>query len=157
LKNIYYYLHGAILSAFASMAAYVTFQDASIYSPPDAIWRATVFSIAVYAFLALILYALTRDHETTSLVATILVLGLMYIWRTFLIVAFSAGLAWLALAFVVKNFKLSQLHVSIAVISVAISAYSGIQYINLATKAPWDSKTNLTAPVDLVPAAQPES
>ncbi len=157
MKNTHYYLPGAIFSAFASMAAYVTFQDANIYSPPDAIWRATVFSIAVYAFLALILYALTRDHETTGLVANILVLGLMYIWRTFLLVSFAGGLAWLALAFLGKKFKLSQLQVSMAVISVAISAYSGIQYIRLATNAPWDSKTNLTAPVDLEPAAQSES
>jgi len=156
LKKIYYYLHGIIFSAFASMAIYVTYQDANIYSPPDGIWRATVFSIAVYVLLTLILYALTRDHETTGIVATILVLGLMYIWRTFLLVAFAAGLAWLALAFVGKKFKLSQLHISMVVISVAISAYSLIQYLTLATNAPWDSKTNMTLPVDLEPAALAE-
>lgn len=157
LKKIIYYLHGAAFSAFASMAIYVTFQDANIYSSPDAISRATIFSILIYVLLALAIYALTRDHETAGFVATMLVLGLMYIWRTFLLVAFAAVLAWVALAFVGKKFKLSQLHISMAVISIALSIYSGIQYIALATSTPWNAETNLTTPINLETSTAPEN
>jgi hypothetical protein len=149
LKKSIYYLHGTVLAAFASIGIYITFQDAYIYSPPEAIWRATFFSIFLYVFLAFVLYALTKSHETTGLVATLLVLGLMYIWRTFLVVVLATGLAWLALAVVGKKFKTFQLHISLAVISVVMSIFSMVQFIGLVTSTPWNANTNLTEPINL--------
>lgn len=150
-----YYLHGVLLSAFASMSIYVTFQDASIYSPPNAILRLTIFSLLGYVFFVSLSYLITRDHDTSGLIATLLVLGFMYIWRSFLVIFVAGSLAWLGLAIVGKKVKTFQLHISLIAVSIAMSVYSGVQFYSLTTNVHWGKYENLTESINFAVSEPP--
>lgn len=156
-KKLIPYLHGIIFSATASLALYVTMQDASIFSPPNAIWRPTIFTLVLYIIFAVILYKILKNHETSGLVATIIMLGLVYLWTTFLVVLISAIFTWLLLAVVGKKFTMTQLHASLITIGVACSAYFYINYITFIANNSWDEKANLTPRLEFQPTRSEQS
>lgn len=128
---------------------YVTMQDASIFSPPNAIWRPAIFTVFLYLAFAFLLYIILKSHDTSGLVATIILLGLVYLWTTFLVVIVSAIATWLLLAMAGKKFTTAQLHASLITIGIACLAYFGTNYIIFSANNPWDEKENLTNHLDL--------
>lgn len=149
LKKLTYYLHGGIFAAVASMLLYITFQDATIFTPPSSIWRATIASVLLYALLAVVLYVATRDHDTSGLTSTFFILGLFYLWKPFLFALFVIIATWALLALVARRFFLWQLHASAITVSLVFLIYFGSSYINFIIRTPVDEKENLTSRIDI--------
>ena len=102
MKSFHYYLHGLIFAFMAPISIYTTYQDASIYAQPNSIWRMVLFCILFYVIIAFLSYFLLREHLPAGLIATVAVLGILYPWRTFIVILLSVALSWVLLGIVGK-------------------------------------------------------
>jgi len=153
VKNLLYYFHGLCFSTFASVSIYMTYQDAQIFAAPNSIWRSVIFSILFYVVFIVILYIITKDHETTGIAGTFMVLGMLYIWRTFILITIAIALAWLLLGIVGKKFSLIHFHISASAIALAIAAYHGVQYLGYINGLEWGEKDVMASPLPIESAS----
>ena len=93
MKTISALLHGFFFSVGCVLILYVTNPDVFIYVPPSNIIPPLVFSIAVYLLFVLIFSFILRNVEIAGLIATLLVLGLLYLWSFFIAIIVTALLS----------------------------------------------------------------
>ena len=129
MKNILYYLHSLLFAAIAPLYVYVSYPDRQIYVSPDSIWRLVLGSCLLCLFLASVFFALLRDHLSAGLVSTSLILGILYPRYPFLFIVGVIFMASLLLAVVTRRFDLVHPAVACSAISLIITLYVGMEYL----------------------------
>lgn len=133
----------------APISIYTTYQDASIYAQPNSIWRMVLFCILFYVIIAFLSYFLLREHLPAGLIATVAVLGILYPWRTFIVILLSVALSWVLLGIVGKKFDFNHPHFSAIGVSIIIAVYFGVSYIQFSQSLDWDENKSLALPIDI--------
>lgn len=100
---IFPYLHGFIFSLSACLSVYITMRDATTFAPPSEIARPTAGTLLAYLVIALLAYLISRDHDTSGLTATSMILGTVYLWNTFVVTVIASILTWSMLVFISKK------------------------------------------------------
>jgi hypothetical protein len=146
-KLIPYYLHGFLLAFIAPISVYVTYQDASLFNKPDSVWRLTVFCLAYFILNALLFFFIFKDHSTAGMMTTFSILGMLFLWRNFVIFIIAILLGWACLALLIKRRRALHLNNIMLATSFSVVAYFGFNYVKMLYNMNWDDKTPMTQPV----------
>jgi len=147
MKTISALLHGFFFSAGCVLILYVTNPDVFIYVPPSNIIPPLVFSIAVYLLFVLIFSFILRNVEIAGLIATLLVLGLLYLWSFFIAIIVTALLSILIVRLFRKKVRYSDVHLILNMISVAVFGFYLFQFCSMILGLPWASYRASIQPV----------
>ena len=130
MKHFLYYLHSLIFAAIAPLYVYVAYPDRQIHVSPNGVWRLVIVFLVFFLFLALIFFALLREHLSAGLISTCLILGILYPRYPFLFIVAAILVTSLLLMILTKNFELRQVYLACTAISSVIAVYIGIEYIS---------------------------
>jgi hypothetical protein len=149
LKNLPYYAHGLIFGFIAPITVYVTYQDASIFAPPDSVWRLVVVCACLSLVFGAVCYSLLREHRYAGLLASFIVLDLLYIWRIYAVILVAILFAWGLLSYTSKKMTLFNVHLSMIAISMSIAGYFGLNYWQMSRVMDWDETRSMLTPVPI--------
>ena len=155
MKSFTYLLHGFVFAFGSAIILYgaVTRLDVLIH-PADVI-PPIIFSIVAFFFFVLLGYLLTRSLDSAGLIATLLVLGLFYLWSVFLAVILIALVSLLAIRILFKKVRNVDTHLVLNAISVAIVGYYVFRFVTLIGGTPWASAPVVVQPIHGVPEKLP--
>lgn len=140
---IFPYLHGFIFSLSACLSVYITMRDATTFAPPSDIARPTAGTLLAYLVIALLAYLISRDHDTSGLTATSMILGTVYLWNTFVVTVIASIITWGMLVFISKKMNFAQLHAALTTIGISFLVYFGATYSIFIIENPWGKHQNL--------------
>lgn len=140
---IFPYRHGFIFSLSDRLSVYITMRDATTFAPPSDIARPTVGTLLAYLVIALLAYLISRDHDTSGLTATSMILGIVYLWNTFVVTVIASILTWSMLVFISKKKNFAQLHAALTTIGMSFLVYFGATYSIFIIENPWGKHQNL--------------
>jgi hypothetical protein len=148
MKTINALLNGFFFSVGCVLILYVTNRDVFIYVPPSNIIPPLIFSIVIYLLFVLIISFFLRDVEVAGLIATLFVLGLLYLWPFFVAIIVTTLLSILIVRLFRKKVRYSDVHLILNVISIAIFGFYLYQFSSMILGLPWASYHGTIQPVD---------
>jgi len=148
MKKMKYILHGTLFSLCSGLIIYVFKSDSSLFINPIDLIYPTIFSLFVFILFLFIGYLVSRNLKTSGLFASILVLGLFYIWPVFLVILISYLATFLLLKFLLKKPDLIESNLILNFISIVLVCITSTLFINQMVGIPRVSRENLILPVD---------
>lgn len=122
-------LYGLLFAAVSPIILYVVNQDNRIYVSPFDVINSLLFSLALYLVLFSLACFLTRRVETAGLIATILVLGFLYLWPLFVIIVIVMLLIVVLVKIIWKTIKTSVVLFLINALCVVFVGFYVAQFI----------------------------
>ena len=151
MKSFTYWLHGFIFAFGSAIILYGSIVDVNIFVAPTDVIRPTIFSIFVFVVFSLFAYLLTRNLESAGLIATFLVLGLLYLWTVFLAILVIALVGLIAIRILFKRLRFADVHLILNVISVAIVGYYVLRFVTVINDSPLGSALVAVQSIEGVP------
>jgi hypothetical protein len=148
MKTISALLHGFFFSIGCVLILYVTNPDVFIYVPPANIIPPLIFSVAIYLLFVLIFSLFLRNIEIAGLIATLLVLGMLYLWPFFVAIIVTTLLSILIVWLFRKKIKFGDVHLILNVISAAVFGFYLYQFSSMILSLPWASYRSTIQTVD---------
>lgn len=149
MKNAFYYLHAFLFAVLAPIYVYISYPDRYIYVSPNSVSRLILFSFLLFLGSSLLFYALLREHISAGLIATCLILGILYPRDPFLFITGTVLIASLLLALVTKRFDLIQACIASIAVSAIIALYVGNEYFQIHEAAKAYPDGSLATPIQI--------
>ena len=150
MKKTKYLLHGFFFALSSAIIIYVSNSASIINIHPLDIIYPTIFALIVYLLFLLIGYLISRSLETAGLFASILVLGLFYIWPVFTAILIIYLISFLLIKILFKKIKFLKMYFILNIISVILFGIILVLFINLLVGVPRVSRSNTIHPIGLV-------
>lgn len=142
------FLHTFLFAASSAIILYVTMLNVTVFIPPRDVLAPTLLVVFIAAILSLISYALTWDVRTASVIASLLVIGLVYLWQLFAAIIGITLLGILIARLVLKKRTgFDEVNLILTIVSLFLSAYYLYQFLGFTSGQRSGIQVNPAQPV----------
>lgn len=131
MKKILYYVPSFLFAVTAPLYVFVAYSDIQTYSAPDSVWRFQIIFSLVCLCAAYLLFLFLQAHLPAGLITSCFILGIFYPQYPFLFLVVSILLATVILSLLHRGFDMQHPHLASLVISIAVAAYIGFEYLQV--------------------------
>lgn len=125
------FLHGIVLAVIAPIIVYVLTYKANIEINPIDTISSIFFSLFIFLGINFALLLIHRNPQETSLVASILILGLLYIWIHFLLALVTISITLVILFIFHRKIQFTDIHFAFTIFSIILMGFYLFQFFSI--------------------------
>lgn len=151
MRSLAYLFHGFIFAFGSAIILYGSIADVNVFVAPTDIIPPIIFSTFAFFGFVLFAYLLTRNFESAGLIATLLILGSLYLWTVFLAILIIAFVGLISIRVLFKRSGYADVHMVLNAISIAIVGFYLFRFITMISGQPWNSFPITIQTIDEIP------
>lgn len=151
LKSLSYLMHGFVFALGSPIVLYGVVENLNVLIHPADVLPPILFSIFAYGIFVLLAYLLTRNLDSTGLIASILVLGFFHLWTIFLAVIIITSVTLFSIKILFKKVRPADIHRVLNAVSIALIGFYLFRFMSTSVSALWAPVPIVIQPVQGAP------